>query len=334
MRDGKVNWSGGSRMNSRSVTFSALAAILATSVAAISLVVIPGVSGATTQHTKKAPVYYLSLGDSYSIGYQPPAVTATDPTGGTPGYTAYVARKEKMTLENFGCGGATTSSIINGIGCEQPAAIGAVPYPTTTQELAALNFIAVHPGEVGLVTVSIGGNDVTACADESGLSAILSCVESADASITTNVTNLVSALNSALSAVGDTAEIVGLTYPDVILGQYVNPGGTAGEGLASDSVLAFDDLINPTLQAAYTSVSNGMFVNVTKAPYKRATAGDDSDTSTAAPINLKPYGKIPPAVWEICKLTYYCAEKNIHANTKGYTFLGHLVMAALDPSKS
>jgi lysophospholipase L1-like esterase len=319
-------------MNSRSVMSSALAAVLATSITAISLVAVPGVSGAATRHAKKAPVYYLSLGDSYSIGYQPPAVTATDPTGGTAGYTAYVARKEKMTLENFGCGGATTSSIGDSIGCSQPAASDAVPYPSTTQEQAALNFIATNPGQVGLITVSIGGNDVTACADQSGLSAIIACVETADSSITTNVTDLVSSLNSALSAAGDTAEIVGLTYPDVILGQYVNPGGSAAQSLASDSVEAFDDLINPTLRAAYTSVTNGLFVNVTQAPYKKATAGDDSDTPTAVPVNLKPYGKIPPAVWEICKLTYYCVEQNIHANTKGYTFIGKLIIAALDPS--
>jgi lysophospholipase L1-like esterase len=294
---------------------------------AVGVVAAPGVSQAKTVRPPRP--YYLSLGDSYSIGYQP----GLPGSGGSPGYTAYVAKKEKMTLENFGCGGATTTSIVDSIGCGQPAATDGVAYPSTTQEQAALDFIAANPGSVGLITVSIGGNDVTACATEGSLSAILDCVVAADSSITTNVTSLVSSLNTALAAAGDTADIVGLTYPDVILGSYVNPGGSVGQSLASESVTAFDELINPTLQSAYTTgVPNGRFVDVTSAPYQRATTGDDSDTAGAHPIRYAPYGEIPPAVWEICKLTYFCSQANIHANTKGYTFIGRLIVADLGGS--
>ncbi len=159
---------------------------------------------------------YLCVGYSYSVGFQPTAISSADPTGGTPGYTAYVANHEQMTLENFGCGGATTSSIIGGIGCKDPAAIDAVLYPITTQEQAALDFIAAHPGQVGLITISIGGNDVTGCT-QSNATAAAACLTTADNKITTNVTSLVSSLNTALSSAGDTVRIVGLTYPDVIL---------------------------------------------------------------------------------------------------------------------
>jgi hypothetical protein len=239
-----------------------------------------------------------------------------------------------MTLENFGCGGATTSSIINSPGCGDPAYVNAVSYAApTTQEQAALAFIAANPGEVGLVTVSIGGNDVTACANEPTEADIVTCIGDADTSITTNVTSLVSSLDGALTANGDTAPVIGLTYPDVILGDTVYPAGATNPALAADSVLAFDSLINPTLESAYGGAAN--FVNVTQAPYKKATSGDDSDTpvppATTVPlINLKPYGKIPPAVWEVCTLTYFCSQGNIHANTKGYTFIGKLIVAHLD----
>jgi hypothetical protein len=112
----------------------------------------------------------------------------------------------------------------------------------------------------------------------------------------------------------------------VILGDWVYPSGSPNQSLAGLSVAAFDDLINPTLQAAYGAAN---FVNVTQAPYKKAIAGDDSDSITPAlPLaNLAPYGKIPPAVWEICKLTYFCSQGNIHANTKGYHFIGELIVA-------
>jgi lysophospholipase L1-like esterase len=291
------------------------AALIAASVAALGLVAAPGVG----QAARTAPPYYLSLGDSYSVGYQPGL-------GATAGYTAYVAKKVKMQLENFGCGGATTSSILTAIGCLESgfgpvAATNAAPYHSVTQEAAALAFIAANPGRVGLITVSIGGNDVTRCGSAANP---VTCVTDATKSIHTNVTQLVADLNSALTAAGDAnAKIIGLTYPDVILGDYVYPSGSPNVQLANLSVTAFDLLVNPTLKGAYTSVPGGSFVNVTQAPYKLATSGDD----TTATVKLKPYGTIPASVWEVCKLTYFCTLGNIHANTKGYTFIGKLAVA-------
>ncbi len=306
-------------MRKRSTVSVVGAALLAASVATLGLVAAPGVSHAA-RAVKVAPPYYLSLGDSYSVGYQPGL-------GATAGYTAYVAKKKKMQLENFGCGGATTSSILAATGCLESgygpvAATNRAPYSTVSQEAAALAFIAANPGRVGLITVSIGGNDVTACA---AFANPVPCVLSATTAVQANVTSLVAALSSALAANGDTtAKIIGLTYPDVILGDYVYPPGSPNVSLANLSVTAFDLLVNPALKAAYTSVPAGSFVNVTRAPYKLATAGDDS-TGT---IKLKPYGTIPVSVWEICKLTYFCSLGNIHANTKGYTFIGQLAVAA------
>ena len=57
------------------------------------------------QAASKTPTYYVSLGDSYAVGYQPGL-------GATPGYMTYVAQKTHLTLANFGCGGATTTSLL------------------------------------------------------------------------------------------------------------------------------------------------------------------------------------------------------------------------------
>jgi lysophospholipase L1-like esterase len=317
-------------MRRKSIMSVALSTMVAANAVAVGLAVAPGISQAATQHVKKVktPAYYLSLGDSYSIGYQP---TSTNPGGGTPGYTAYVAKKEKLTLENFGCGGATTSSLITSIGCGDPASADAVPYPTTTQEQAALDFIAANPREVKLVTVSIGGNDVTSCAGISGAttSQILGCIETADTAITTNVTSLVSSLDGVLTASGDVAPVIGLTYPDVILGDWVYPAGATNHSLAGLSTVAFDDLINPVLEAAYGGTTN--FVNVTQAPYKKATAGDDTPLTDTTKVGtyFKADGLLPDAVAEVCQLTYFCSLGNIHANDKGYKFIGTLIVAHL-----
>jgi lysophospholipase L1-like esterase len=305
-------------MRERSVVSVVSCGLAVATLVALGLVVAPGVSQAGSM---KAPQkYYLSLGDSYSVGYQP-GVGATD------GYTASVAKKTKLLLENFGCGGATSTSILTTVGCTAPygptALDDAAPYTTVTQEQAAVDFIDANPGRIGLITVSIGGNDVTDCASNADP---ISCVEAAESTIQTNVTSLVDSLSTALTANGDTtAKLIGLTYPDVILGDYVFPAGATNVTLADESIAAFDDLINPTLATAYTSVPQGSFVNVTQAPYKRATSGDD--TPLTKTTKLKPYGTIPVAVWEICTLTYYCSEGNIHANTKGYAFIAKLAIA-------
>ena len=329
---------GGEHMRVRNV----VSTVLAVTVGAMGLITLAGTSGASQPaRAGKAPEpYYLSLGDSYSIGYQP----TLPGSGGSPGYTAVVAKKQKLTLENFGCGGATTASILYGFpvtgvpgsgtasdptpGCGDPAASSGVSYPGTTQEQAAVAFIGqpANAGKVSLVTISISGNDVTACAGAVPPATPISCVGTAVGTISTNVTTLVTDVRTALDANGDgSARIVGLTYPDVLLGTEVYPTTDLTSPLAGESVLAFDDLINPALSAVYTSVAHGSFVNVTSAPYKKATSGDDS----TALVNLSPYGKVSAALWEVCTLTYFCSLGNIHANTKGYKFIGGLIVAKL-----
>jgi lysophospholipase L1-like esterase len=249
-----------------------------------------------------AKPFYLSLGDSYSIGYQPDI-------GPTKGYTGFVASQLDMQLENFGCGGATTTSILDSVGCGAPAGKDAVPYPTETQEAAALDFIDAHPGQIGLITVSIGGNDITACATNPDPT---TCVESAAGTIDTNVTKLAGDLRAAADP---SVPIIGLTYPDVILGEWVaNP---PNQTLAQESVTAFSTIVNPTLKNAYASAS-GAFVDVTKATGAYIPLTDTTDSAT--------YGVIPRAVAKVCKLTYSCTVGDIHANTKGYLIIGHLVV--------
>ncbi len=290
---------------------------LATAVAALGTVISLALVGpsAVSQAAGASRPYYLSLGDSYSIGYQPGI-------GGTSGYTGYVAGKLNLKPENFGCGGATTSSLIGSKGCGDPASQDAVHYTGITQERAVLNFIAAHKGAVHLVTISIGGNDFDGCTT-------VTCVKSAMPSMGTGVKSLVGSIEKALAGASDTgARIIGLTYPDVDLGLYVypdDPPTSAAVSLAKSSILAFDDLINPTLKKSYLSVSGTSFVDVTSAPYMKATRGDD--TSLSLTEHVAPYGTVPVAVGEVCQLTYFCSQGNIHANTTGYDFIGSLVVA-------
>jgi lysophospholipase L1-like esterase len=253
--------------------------------------------------------YYLSLGDSYSVGYQPGK-------GATAGYTGYVTKRLGLTLENFGCGGATTASILSVQGCTAPygpaAGTGRAAYPTSTQVDAANAFLRAHPGRVALVTVSIGGNDITGCAAAANP---VSCVLGLTGTLTTNVGQLAADLRA---AAGPKVPIVGLTYPDVILGQWVHP--PVSQTLATESVTAFQSIVNPALQSAYAS-AGASFVDVT------AATGAYVPLSTT--VTLSPYGTVPQAVARVCQLTWYCSLGNIHAKTTGYDLIGQLILTSL-----
>jgi lysophospholipase L1-like esterase len=272
----------------------------------------------TTTSTKPAappPLYYVSLGDSYAAGYQPtgPRSGHTDTNGFAYQVVKLAAAKGwDFKLENFGCGGATTTSILHSTGCAQ---LGpeAPTYPDQTQAAAAEAFVRTHRGNIGLITVSIGGNDVTSCVSATSPT---TCVIAAVKGISTNLTTLLKGLRA---AAGNSVPIVGTTYPDVILGLYISKS-TSARSLATLSVLAFKSFINPTLLKTYKTY-HASFVDVTA-----ATGAYESLKTTTT---LAPYGKIPVAVAKVCELTFFCQYNDIHPRTQGYAIIAHLVVGTL-----
>ena len=260
--------------------------------------------------SRTSPTYYVSLGDSYSVGLQPGV-------GASPGYTVYVARKTHLTLVNFGCGGATTTTILNQVGCPDvlPHTAGGMTYPTTTQAAAAEAFLSAHRGHIGLITVTIGGNDLIGCA---GKPNAVNCAVTAGNTIKANVTTLAADLRA---AAGPKVPIIGSTYPDVILGGYVwptNPPSPSTLNTAKLSVVAFKAVLNPSLAKGYAS-SKGRFVDVTA-----AAGGYIPLTRT---VESPAYGVIPVAVAHACVYSWFCTSGNIHATTPGYTLIGKLIVA-------
>jgi lysophospholipase L1-like esterase len=271
--------------------------------------------GSALAAQRPAQQLYVSLGDSYASGYQPTAVgVGANTTNGFAYQLPAAARTRgyRLKLVNFGCGGATTTSILQQVGCApQALGIGGTAYPTTTQARAAEAFIRANRKRIGLITVSIGGNDVTSCAR--GDADPIACVGAAVTSIKTNVTALATGLRK---AAGPKVRIVGITYPDVILGTYL----TGNPALATLSVTAFQALINPALKASYAAGKGG-FVDVTAAT---GAYGSMSETT-----DLAPYGTIPTPVAKVCELTYFCEFGDIHARTSGYGLIADLVAQTL-----
>ena len=264
---------------------------------------------------KPARQYYVSLGDSYATGYQP---TAPGQGANTRNGFAYQVPKlakprgYRYALVNFGCGGETTVSLLTRTEpCRGPGP-GGERYAGRTQIAAAERFIRRHRAKVGLITVSIGGNDVTACARGTDP---IPCVAAAVQSIKANVGRIAQRLRK---AGGSKVRIVGTTYPDVILGRWV--GENPDQQLATLSVAAFKNLINPELEKAYAS-AGGRFVDVTAAT---GAYGPLEETTT-----LEPYGVIPVPVAKVCTYSYYCEFRDIHARTGGYKLIAELIVGTL-----
>jgi len=276
-------------------------------------------SGGAASASASTGKYYVSIGDSYAAGYQPTAPGKGSTTRNGFAYQVVTGAKAKgyqLTLVNFACAGATTSSVLTKPGCAADLRGPGGEAYTDTQAAAAEKFLRAHRGDVALVTVSLGGNDVTACGVSSNP---VGCVTTALATVEKNLATLLSGLRS---AAGPSTRIIGTTYPDVLLGDTLSKDA-ARRSTAALSVVAFKSLINPGLLKTYKAANAG-FVDV--------TAATGAYGSMTQKTTLAPYGSIPVPVAKICTLTYYCQYQDIHPRTNGYAVIAKLILADL-PAK-
>ena len=264
--------------------------------------------GPQPQHAPR-PVYYLALGDSLSQGVQP----ATPPlaSGVTLGesietdagyandlYTHYArAFHGALQLVKLGCPGETTTSMLTGAG--SPCS-----YPQGSQLAAAVAFIKAHPGEVKLITIDIGANDVDGCLTGAAISE--SCVADGLASVEQELPLILGALRD---AAGPHTTIAGMNLYDPFLADYLT--SSAGEAAATESVTLDGDL-NQIIAGA-----DQAFGVKTADVADAFSTTDFTDTAT-----LPGVGTVPLNVANICDWTWMCAPSpvgpNIHANATGY----------------
>lgn len=278
-------------------------ALLAVAVAAVCLV--PVTAGAKkTKPKKSATVYYLALGDSLSVGGQPNAAGKT--VVGKHGYTnvLFAAEKKKikhLKLMELGCLGETTTSMINGTGSQCHYAAG-------SQLKAADAFIKKHKANIAFVTIDIGANDVDGCV--SGTTVNGPCIAAGQKSISTNIPKIAAALRK---AGGSKLKIVGMTYFDPFLADYL--GGATGKGLATASQ-GLAKTVNGDISTGYAGSSVKVADVATSWKTYDPLTGPGSQTTTYKGQTVP----VPVAI--VCERTWMCAAKpkgpNIHANNTGY----------------
>jgi lysophospholipase L1-like esterase len=267
---------------------------------------------------KSTTRYYLALGDSLSQGIQPlgPSYAIVETNAGYPDqlYSYYSKEIKHLKLVDVGCPGDTTSSLLTGKGNSASVATFKCDLKGGSQLAAAVAFLKAHhnKGEVPLVTIDIGANDVDGCTSQTTVPAVEACVGNGVSSIKTNTPQILSALKKAAPK-GTTFAAMNLYDPVLAYGLIPTSPLNSLAGLS----LTLVQSINTTIATADTA-----------AGFKTADVADAFDTyDTTDQLEytgpLAPTGQmVAKNLYEICTLTWMCAASpqgpNIHANAAGY----------------
>jgi lysophospholipase L1-like esterase len=245
------------------------------------------------------PVWYLALGDSLSRGVKPfdGVNTPTDDGYADKLYALLKAENPDLQLKKLGCPVTeTTKTMLRGK--------GECSYPHGSQLAEAVDFLKKHRGEVILVTMDIGANDVEHCVHFPDIDD--ECFKNGFVQIATHLPVILGALRL---AGGPHVPIIGMNYYNPILAACLAPP-PEGPALGTESMEKVA-AVNGLLVATY---------RLFKMPVADVAAAFHSNDSTPVPE----FGGLPNNVIQICLLTFQCPpftggmDPNIHPNDNGY----------------
>jgi lysophospholipase L1-like esterase len=276
---------------------------------AVLALALPGAASAKRAQTR----YYLALGDSLSQGQQPDLHGATRNT--TQGYADDLFARERagipsLRLVKLGCGGESTGSMLTGHGDQAGARKFHCDRAGGSQLSAAVRFLRAHHhrGEVPLVTIDIGANDVDPCISAANLAA---CLAKGLLAIKINTPKILRALRGTAPA---GTRFAGMTLYDPVLGAYFSPAGSAAHALALASPALLKN-VNDELTAADVG-----------AGFRTADVAGAFASYSTQPTVWEGQ-TIPLNVARVCSWTWACqtppSGPNIHANKNGYQVIAN-----------
>ena len=231
---------------------------------------------------------YVALGDSLAAGYQPGGTELRDTA--YPALTAgrLAADGAELSVENLGCSGETTTSLIEGGKCD---------FDQGSQLEQAESLLEGRRGEVGLVTIDIGGNDLLRCV-RGGADIDAACVADGVKTVDENLPTILERLRAA----------AGEDVPVLVLGYY-NPWVAAkaldqpikGVDAAARAYTRLSTTIEDAAKGAGTT-----FVGLDK-----AFATNDTTPTTIGGRT------VPENAARICTLTNICTAADIHLTDEG-----------------
>lgn len=242
---------------------------------------------------------YVALGDSLAAGYQPGGSELRDSA-----YPALAANRlagdgADLTLENLGCSGETTTSLLKGGKCD---------FEAGSQIAQAEKVLEAAKGNVGLVTIDIGGNDLLACV-RGGASIDTACVTKGVATVRKNLPTILDRLTAA----------AGKDVPVLVIGYY-NPWVAAK---------ALDQPIKGVDEAAraYANLSKGIEASAKGAGATFVGLDEAFATNDTTPTTIG--GRtVPENAARVCTLTNLCTARDIHFSDEGAATVGRVVAEA------
>jgi lysophospholipase L1-like esterase len=248
--------------------------------------------------------YYLALGGSGSVGFQP---TVDHPKGQptNAGYANDVLALERirwsgLQLVRLGCPGETSGTFLFGGDRCRPNG--------QTQLAQAVSFLRSHANTV-LVTIDVGFNNIRPCLAYRVVNE--TCVSQSLATIRQQLTEIVSLLRAAVPSL----RIVGVGHYDPYLDVHAKDIATQAFAQAS---IAVTERLNETLRSAYSAAGVPM-----------ANVASAFAVANAVPTTLANGTTVPRDLVRLCALTWACTPSplghNQHPNEDGYEVIAEAI---------
>jgi hypothetical protein len=274
---------------------------------------IASAASANASTPTRVSAFYLDMGASESLGFQPTGIPAHNGARTNTGYANDLVYRESfkgvsLALEQIGCPGDTVQSLLN------TSASDACYHAPVTQLTKATAFLRANSTRIGLVTIDLGFNNVRLCLDAQPVNE--TCLNQGIAAVQTDLPKIVSALHG---AAGSEVHFVGIEYSDPFLGYFLD--GSAGPNDAMETLVGIDRL-DTLLGQIYTRAG----VAVANVPLL-------FQINDASRITVDNVGTIPVDVQQACELSWFCTPAPFgpddHPNNAGYSMIAAAIEAVL-----
>jgi GDSL-like Lipase/Acylhydrolase family len=304
-----------------SATTTSISTTTTTSLSSSTTTTPSGSTPTTTTTTTAAPSktltgFYLDMGASASLGFQPTGILHHNGHRTNTGYANDLLsilrfQHVSLTLDQIGCPGDTVQTILNTTKNDH------CYKAPNTQLTKAVAYLQANHDETGLVTLDLGFNNIRLCLAPAVPNE--ACVAAGIAAVQVDMPKILKIITE---AAGPHVTIVGLEYTDPWLAHYFN--GPSGPAEASETLVDMNHL-NAVLGQAFTNA------HVAIADVPALAEEDNSD-----PVALPNVGDIPANVEETCSLTWMCYTSPFgpddHPNDAGYSLIAQAIAAELPKS--
>lgn len=263
----------------------------------------------------KLSAFYLDVGASESLGFQPTGIVGHNGERTDTGYANDLVTREGLKgvvlyLQQTGCPGDTVQSILNTTKAD------ACYHPPQTQLTKDVAYLQSQSGP-GLVTVDLGFNNIRLCLEANPVDQ--TCLAEGLAAIQVDLPKI---LNQLKAAAASNVTFVGIEYADPYLGYYFN--GTGGPAEATATLVGIDK-VDTLLGQIYA-----------KAGIAVANVPSLFQINNNTPTTVDNVGTEPLNVKEACQLSWFCFSSPFgpddHPNDAGYSLIASAIEAVLPKS--